>query len=165
MRPPTQEEDDMANNEFMDDGFGLNFDEKDPWSIQEALDDIQRELRIEEVINNVNIQEWEDGRHRRRGHILTLVQNRLREQEITSLTHTFENEYKASIELEEAQCQYRLDEVEYEEDKKWAEEDIALKRRKVAVLEDLIKRSLCGDLVERIDEVVLPVPWEVITID
>ena len=26
--PPTQEEDDMANNEFTNDGFGLNFDEK-----------------------------------------------------------------------------------------------------------------------------------------
>jgi len=165
MRPPTQEEDDMANNEFINDGFGLNFDEKDPWSIQEALDDIQRELRIEVVINDVNIQEWEDGSQRRRGHILTLVQNRHTEQELVSSTHNWENVYKASIELEEAQCQYRMDHEEYEENKKWAEEDIALKRRQVAVLEDLIKRSLCGDLVERADEIVLPVPWEVITID
>ena len=90
MKPPTNEEEEMAE-EFVDDGYGLHFDVKDPWSIQEALDDIQRDLRIYVALNKDHIFEWERGKINRRRNILTLVQNVRRERELVS--NTFENLY------------------------------------------------------------------------
>jgi hypothetical protein len=171
MKPPTNEEEEMAE-EFVDDGYGLHFDVKDPWSIQEALDDIQRDLRIYVALNNDHIFEWESGNINRRRNILTLVQNVRRERELVSVSNTFENLYRASIELEETQCQYRLDQEEYEENRKWAEIDITLRKRQIAVIEDVLRRSLCGDLVEEINippwprpYIPGPGPWEIVEID
>jgi len=162
MKPPTQEEDDMAENEFVDDGYGLHFDVKDPWSIQEALDDIQRDLRIYVALNNDHIFEWESGNINRRRNILTLVQNVRREHELVSVSNTFQNLYKAQRELEEARNQYTIEKTEYEKTRKEVEAKIILRRRKVAVVEEVLRQSLCGGLFDRI---ILPGPWEITTID
>jgi len=146
MRLPSKKEEEMAEEfEFTDDGYGHNFDEKDPWSIQEALDDIRRDLRIYVAIDKDLIFEWESGRNDRRGKILTLVQKVRRERELVPVSNTLDNLHDAIIELEEAQCVNRLEQEEYEENRKYAKLDITLRKRQIAVLEDILRRSLCGD--------------------
>ena len=146
MKLPTKKEEEMAAMaDFTDDGYAHNFDEKDPWSIQEALDDIRRDLRIYVAIDKDLIFEWESGRNDRRGKILTLVEKVRRERELVPVSNTLDNLHDAIIELEEAQCVNRIEQEEYDENRKYAKLDIALRKRQIAVLEDVLKRSLNGD--------------------
>jgi hypothetical protein len=73
-----------------------------------------------------------------------------------------ENLYRAQRELEEARNQYTIEKTEYEKTRKEVEAEIILRRRKVAVVEEVLRQSLCGGLFDRI---ILPGPWEIITID
>ena len=45
---------------------------------------------------------------------------------------------------------FTVDQTEYEETKKKAKTEITLRKRQIAVIEDVLRRSLCGDLVDRI---------------
>jgi hypothetical protein len=74
MKPPTKEEEEMAE-EIVDDGFGLQFDNKDPWSIQEALDVFLRGLAIFEACHKENIEIWTSWDINQRINIRDLVDN------------------------------------------------------------------------------------------
>jgi len=146
MKLPSKKEADWAEySDFTDDGFAHNFDEKDPWSIQNALDDIRQDLRICEQLDKDFVFEWESGRNDRRGKILNLVQKVRKERELVQMSKNFDNLHDAIIELEEAQSVHQIEQEEYDENRKYSKLDIALKERQIAVLEDLLERSLCGD--------------------
>jgi len=145
MKLPTKKEEEWAQMAgFDDDGFGHNFDDKDPWSIQDALDEIRRDLRIYEALDRDFIFEWESGRNDRRGKILILVQKVRKERELAAMSNNLDDLHDAIIELEEAQCVNRIEQEEYDENRKYSKLDIDLRKRQIAVLENLLMRCHNG---------------------
>ena len=173
MKPPTKEEEEMAE-EIVDDGFGLQFDNKDPWSIQEALDEIQRGLAIFEACHNENVEIWTSWDINQQINIEDLVENlnetlgwvsviMFQDSVVMNTPNDRAGDlYRAQRDLEEARIRYTIEKTEYEKTRKEVEAEIILRKRKVAVVEEVLRQSLCGGLFDRI---ILPGPWEIVTID
>jgi myo-inositol-1-phosphate synthase len=153
MKPPTKEEEEMAE-EIVDDGFGLQFDNKDPWSIQEALDVFLRGLAIFEACHKENIEIWTSWDINQRINIRDLVDNLNETLEWVSVimfqdsvvintpSERAENLYRAQRDLEEARNRYTIEKTEYEKTRKEVEAEIILRKRKIAVVEEILRQSL-----------------------
>ena len=139
MKPPTEDQ----LNEEVDDGYGLQWQDKPTWLIQADLNLLQSELDALEMTYEMTSDRW----NKEREWILTMIQIYLNNIE-------FETEWMDEVDEEAvARDQLRLQEYrakleqetkEYEEGEVESKKAIAYKRLQIAVAEDALRHSYSG---------------------
>ena len=139
MKPPTEDQ----LNEEVDDGYGLQWQDKPTWLIQADLNLLQSELDALEMTYEMTSDRW----NKEREWILTMIQVYLNNIE-------FETEWMDEVDEEAvARDQLRLQEYrakleqetkEYEEGEVESKKAIAYKRLQIAVAEDALRHSYSG---------------------
>ena len=139
MKPPTEDQ----LNEEVDDGYGLQWQDKPTWLIQADLNLLQSELDALKMTYEMTSDRW----NKEREWILTMIQIYLNNIE-------FETEWMDEVDEEAvARDQLRLQEYrakleqetkEYEEGEVESKKAIAYKRLQIAVAEDALRHSYNG---------------------
>ena len=139
MKPPTEEQ----LNEEVDDGYGLAYESEPSYIIQGALDFLKMELDGLEMTAEMVTDRWNSHqvflntvvRH----YVLSIE---LETEWVDEVDQTAVAHYQQQ--LQEAREKLRKETEEYEEGKKQSEEAIAYKKRQIAVVADVLKRSATG---------------------
>jgi hypothetical protein len=138
MKPPTD-----AADEKVDDGYGLEYEGRSPEFIQGAIDILQEMLDFYQRNLEKTIDEWDDEEHGHQSYIRHLEWE-LEHGDPWVNPSDPEAVAKAREAIERARAQYEKEKKEYEEEKEKCEQNIAIRRNKIAVLEDALWRSLEG---------------------
>jgi len=139
MKPPTEEQ----LNEEVDDGYGLQWQDKPTWLIQADLNLLQSELDALEMTYEMTTDRW----NKERGWILTMIQSYINSIEFeTEWTDEVDEEAVArdQLRLQEYRTKLRVETEEYEQGAAKAKEAIKYKGLQIAVAQDALKRSLNG---------------------
>ena len=138
MRPPTEEQ----LNEIIDDGYGLQFEGEPSWFIKAEVDLKEAEIDALEITAEMVADRW----RKEEDYLLTLIRHYKSSVE-------FEMEWQDEVDpaaateqerLKEAENNHATQKKEYEEGKEKSKEAIDLKRRELAVLRDVLRRSYVG---------------------
>ena len=139
MKPPTEDQ----LNEIVDDGYGLQWEEEPSWFIKTELDLKQAELDALEIPVDMTTDRWE----KEKKNLLSVVRH-------YELSLEFELDWQDEIDpvavareqekLKEAKDKYDKEKEEFEEVKKKAQEDIDHKKKELAVIADVLRRSHNG---------------------
>jgi len=139
MKPPTEEQ----LNEETDDGYGLQFEGEPNAIVQSALDLLKMELEALEMTAEMVEDRWSSHKI----FLDTVVRH-------YTLSIEMETEWMDEIDqaavthyqqqLQEAREKLVKETEEYEEGKKQSEEAIDYKKRQIAVVADVLRRSHTG---------------------
>ena len=139
MKPPTEDQ----LNEIVDDGYGLQWEGEPSWFIKTELDLKQAELDALEITVDMTTDRWE----KEKKYLLSVVRH-------YELSLEFELDWQDEIDpvavareqekLKEAKDKYDKEKEEFEEGKKKAQEDIDHKKKELAVIADVLRRSHNG---------------------
>ena len=139
MKPPTDEQ----LNEETDDGYGLQFEGEPSWLIQTEITLKEAELDALELTAEMVADRWKKEEE--------FLQVMVRHYE---LTVELEMEWQDEVDpvavaagqdhLKEAKEKLAKEEEEYQEGKKKSDQAIELKKRELAVLRDVLRRSHNG---------------------
>ena len=139
MKPPTE----AQLNEEIDDGYGLQWEGEPSWIIQAEIDRKNMEIDAMEVTMEMTVDRWK----KEEAYLLTVI--RLYENSIE-----FEMEWQDEVDqvavaheqerLQEAKNKHSTEKKEFETGEKEAKEAIELKKRELAVLQDVLRRSHTG---------------------
>jgi len=139
MKPPTDEQ----LNEEVDDGYGLQFEGEPSWLIQTEITLKEAELDALELTAEMVEDRWE----KEKKYLLSVVRH-------YELSLEFELDWQDEVDpvavareqekLKEAKDKYDKEKEEFEEGKKKSDEAIELKKRELAVLRDVLRRSHNG---------------------
>ena len=139
MKPPTEEQ----LNEEVDDGFGLKWEGEPNWFIQTALDHLKMELDALEMTREMVTDRWVSHQ--------TFLANVVRHYVLSLEMETdwMDEVDQAAVDhyqqkLQEAREKLKNETEEYEEGKKRSAEAIAYKKRQIAVVADVLRRSYNG---------------------
>ena len=139
MKPPTEEQ----LNQEVNDGYGLQWEGEPSWIIQAEIDRKNMEIDAMEVTMEMTVDRWK----KEEAYLLTVI--RLYENSIE-----FEMEWQDEVDqvavaheqerLQEAKNKHSKEKEEFETGEKEAKEAIELKKRELAVLQDVLRRSHTG---------------------
>ena len=139
MKPPTEEQ----LNQKVNDGYGLQWEGEPSWIIQAEIDRKNMEIDAMEVTMEMTVDRWK----KEEAYLLTVI--RLYENSIE-----FEMEWQDEVDqvavaheqerLQEAKNKHSKEKEEFETGEKEAKEAIELKKRELAVLQDVLRRSHTG---------------------
>ena len=139
MKPPTEEQ----LNQEIDDGYGLQWEGEPSWVVQAEIDRKNMEIDAMEVTMEMTIDRW----RKEENYLLTVI--RLYENSLE-----FEMEWQDEVDqvavaheqerLQEAKSKHSKEKEEFEAGEKEAKEAIELKKRELAVLQDVLRRSHTG---------------------
>ena len=139
MKPPTE----AQLNEETDDGYGLQFEGEPSWLIQTEITLKEAELDALELTAEMVADRWKKEEE--------FLQVMVRHYE---LTVELEMEWQDEVDpvavaagqdhLKEAKEKLAKEEEEYQEGKKKSDQAIELKKRELAVLRDVLRRSHNG---------------------
>ena len=139
MKPPTEDQ----LNEEVDDGYGLHLEGEPSWLIQTEIDLKEAELDALELTAEMVADRWKKEEE--------YLQNVVRHYE---LAVELEMEWQDEVDpvavaaeqdhLKEAKEKLAKEKEEYKEGKKKSDEAIDLKKRELAVLRDVLRRSHNG---------------------
>ena len=139
MKPPTEDQ----LNEEVDDGYGLHLEGEPSWLIQTEIDLKEAELDALELTAEMVADRWKKEEE--------YLQNVVRHYE---LAVELEMEWQDEVDpvavaaeqdhLKEAKEKLAKEKEEYKEGKKKSDEAIDLKKRELAVLRDVLRRSHVG---------------------
>ena len=139
MKPPTEEQ----LNQEVNDGYGLQWEGEPSWIIQAEIDRKNMEIDAMEVTMEMTVDRWK----KEEAYLLTVI--RLYENSIE-----FEMEWQDEVDqvavaheqerLQEAKNKHSKEKEEFEAGEKEAKEAIELKKRELAVLQDVLRRSHTG---------------------
>ena len=137
MKPPTTEE------KVIDDGYGLQFVGKTPEFIKEIMDILKESLDY--YINDLEkiTEEWD---HEEETHqwFIKHLEEVLEQGEPWVNLNDPEAVAKANEDIGKAKAQYVREKQKFEEEKKKDEDNIAIRKAKMAVLEDALRRAQQG---------------------
>ena len=139
MKPPTEEQ----LNEEIDDGYGLQYEGEPSFIIQSALDLLKAELDTLEMTAEMVEDRWT----KHKTFLATVVNHYVLSIELE--TEWMDEIDQAAVthyqqQLQEAREKLVKETEEYEEGKRQSEEAIAYKRRQMAVVADVLRRSHTG---------------------
>ena len=139
MKPPTEEQ----LNEEIDDGYGLAYEGESTLIIQGALDLLKMELDSLEMTAEMVTDRWTTHK----AFLVTVVNHyvlsiELETEWVDEVDQTAVAHYQQQ--LQEAREKLRKETEEYEEGKRQSEEAIAYKKRQMAVVADVLRRSHKG---------------------
>jgi hypothetical protein len=139
MKPPTE----AQLNEEIDDGYGLQYEGEPNLVVQSAFDLLKMELDALEMTAEMVMDRWANHQ----AFLATVVRH-------YTLSIELETEWVDEVDqaavahyqqkLQEAEDNLKKETEEYEEGKKKSEEAIAYKKRQIAVVADVLKRSATG---------------------
>jgi len=139
MRPPTEAE----LNEEVDDGYGLAYEGEPTFVIQGFVDLLKAELDALELTSEMTIDRW--GRQEK------FLKDVIRHcQDSINFEMEWMDEPDPVViardqqRLQEYREQLKKETEEFEEGKKESEEAIAHKKRQIAVVADVLRRSYTG---------------------
>ena len=139
MKPPTEEQ----LNEEVDDGYGLAYEGEPSFIIQGALDLLKMELDSLEMTAEMVEDRW----IKHKTFLTTVVNHYVLSLELE--TEWMDEIDQAAVthyqqQLQEAREKLVKETEEYEEGKKQSEEAIDYKKRQIAVVADVLRRSHTG---------------------
>ena len=139
MKPPTEEQ----LNEEVDDGYGLAYEGEPSFIIQEVLDTLKMELDALEVTSEMVTDRW--ATHQ--AFLVTMVRH-------YTLSIEMETEWMDEVDqaavthyqqkLHEAEENLKNETEEFEEGRKSLQEAMNHKKRQMAVVADVLRRSYTG---------------------
>ena len=139
MKPPTEEQ----LNEEVDDGYGLAYEGEPSFIIQGALDTLKMELDALEVTSEMVTDRW--ATHQ--AFLVTMVRH-------YTLSIEMETEWMDEVDqaavthyqqkLHEAEENLKNETEEFEEGRKSLQEAMNHKKRQMAVVADVLRRSYTG---------------------
>ena len=134
MKPPVTEE------QVVDDGYGLAYENKTPEFIQEALDILQGSLTFLEAALEDNIDTWDNWVTDHQQYV-TFLEDMLKVGEpLVDLTNP-EAVGQVNKKIEEEKTKHEKDKLEFAEKKKKLEADVSTKRRQLEVVRDALRRA------------------------
>ena len=139
MKPPTE----AQLKEEVDDGYGLHLEGEPSWLIQTEIDLKEAELDALELTAEMVTDRWE----KEEKYLLSMIRS-------YELSLEFELEWQDEVDpiavareqekLQEARNKYAKEKEEYKDGKKKSDEAVGLKKRELAVLRDILRRSHVG---------------------
>ena len=139
MKPPTDEQ----LNEIVDDGYGLQLEGEPSWFIKAELELKEAELDALEITAEMVEDRWK----KEEDYLLALIRHYKNSLE-------FEMEWQDEVDpvavaaeqdhLKEAEEKHATQKKEFEEGKEKSQEAIDLKKRELAVITDVLRRSHNG---------------------
>jgi len=139
MKPPTEEQ----LNEEVDDGYGLQWQDKPTWLIQADLNLLQSELDALEMTYEMTSDRWE----KEEKFLLSMIQSYINSIEFeTEWMDEVDEEAVArdQLRLQEYRTRLRVETEEYEEGAAKAKDAIKYKELQIAVAKDALKHSFNG---------------------
>ena len=137
MKPPT------AEKEVVDDGYGLQFIGKTPEFIKEIMDILKESLDYYVTDLEKITDEWDHEEDTHQWFIRHLEENLEQGEPWVNLSDP-EAVAKAREDIEKTKAQYAREKQRFEEEKKKDEDNIAISKSKLVVLEDALKRAQEG---------------------
>ena len=139
MKPPTE----AQLNEETDDGYGLQFEGQPNAIVQSALDLLKMELDALEMTAEMVIDRWTNHQ----AFLVTVVRHytlsiELETEWVDEVDQATVTHYQQK--LQEAEDNLKKETEEFEEGRKKSEEAIAYKKRQMAVVADVLRRSNNG---------------------
>ena len=139
MKPPTEEQ----LNEEIDDGYGLQYEGEPSAIIQSALDLLKAELDALEMTAEMVTDRWTSHKN----FLVTMVRHYTLSLEME--TEWLDEVDQASVthyqqKLQEAENNLKKETEEFEEGRKNSQEAVDHKKRQMAVVADLLRRSHTG---------------------
>jgi len=145
MKPPTKEEEAQAE-ELVNDGWGRYLDGQNPYLIQSKLDAQNRSLEKLERKVHLNLTMWDAWEEKREMHIQVLERNIFI---LNPFATGYPTDYEETLsraqqDLEEARHEYAADKVLSKEIRKSDKENVATKKKEIAVVEHALLMALYG---------------------
>ena len=139
MKPPTNEQ----LNEIVNDGYGLQLEGEPSWFVKIEFDQKQAEIDALEITQEMVADRWKKEKE----FLMTVVRH-------YELALELEMEWMDEVDpvavateqdrLKEAKDKLLKEQEEYEDGKRKSEEAIRLKKRELAVIADVLRRSHNG---------------------
>ena len=139
MKPPTEEQ----LNEEVDDGYGLQWQDKPTWLIQADLNLLQSELDALEMTYEMTTDRWE----KEEKFLLSMIQSYINSIEFeTEWMDEVDEEAVArdQLRLQEYRTRLRVETEEYKEGAAKAKDAIKYNELQIAVAKDALKHSFNG---------------------